>query len=90
MSGSQKKKTSLWPQYMSLSCHKACKRSLILKLRSWISHGKVMEKILKFSEYSLAVNLTTYHANVGCGLRASLMLFCNIYSNSVLMLFCKK
>ena len=36
--------------------HKACKRSLILKLWSWRSHGKVMDKILKFSGYTLYVD----------------------------------
>ena len=34
---------SSWPRYMSLSCHKACKRSLILKP----GHGEVMEKSWK-------------------------------------------
>ena len=41
-----------WHRYMSLSCHKACKRSLILKLWSWRNHEKVMEKILKFCGYT--------------------------------------
>ena len=27
-------------RYMSLPCHKVCKRSLILNFRSWRSHGK--------------------------------------------------
>ena len=36
---------SSWPPYISLSCQEACKRSLILKMWSWRSHGK----ILKFS-----------------------------------------
>ena len=46
---------SSWPRYMSLSCYKACNRSLILKLWSWRSHWKVMEKILKFSGYTLMI-----------------------------------
>ena len=44
---------SSWPWCMSLSCQKAYKRSWILKLWSWRNHGKVMEKILKFSGYTL-------------------------------------
>ena len=32
-----------WPRYMSFSCHEECKRSLILKLWSWRSHGKSIE-----------------------------------------------
>ena len=44
---------SSWSSYMSLSCHEACKRSFILKLWSWRSHGKVIEKLLKFSGYTL-------------------------------------
>ena len=49
---------SLSLQYLSLSCHEACKRSLILKLWSWGSHGKIMEKILKFSGYTLKRSVT--------------------------------
>ena len=48
-----KGKTGGWPRYTSLSCHEACKRSIILKLRSWRSRGKVMQEILKFSGYTL-------------------------------------
>ena len=32
------------PPYMSLSCHEACKRSLILRFCSWRCPGKVMHK----------------------------------------------
>ena len=34
---------SSWPQYISLSCHKVCKTSLILKPWSWRSPGKNIE-----------------------------------------------
>ena len=43
MSGSQRQ--NRW-ELVSLSCHEECKMSLILKLWSWRSHEKVMEKIL--------------------------------------------
>ena len=40
---------SLWPRYISLLCHKACERSLILMFLSWRSQ----EKNLKFSGYTM-------------------------------------
>ena len=49
-----------WPRYISLSWDKACERSLTLKLRSWRSHGKVIEKILKFSGYTLLIAIERF------------------------------
>ena len=37
-------------------CHEACKRSLILKFWAWRSPRKFMEKLLKFSGYTLKLS----------------------------------